>query len=85
VEDGVATSLQFDPRARVLYVMGSFKRLTKDNVKCDGLAAYVRAKRAQESARENEAGCASERKGESERPVCGRSGLRGGLSGGAAG
>ena len=34
------TSLQFDPVHRVLYVMGSFKRLTATNTKCAGLAAF---------------------------------------------
>ncbi len=39
-KDGVATALQFDPMTRVLYVMGSFERLTSTNQLCNGLAAY---------------------------------------------
>lgn len=39
-EDGVGTALQLDEEAGVLYVMGSFERLTKPNVICYGLAAY---------------------------------------------
>mmetsp|Transcript_12570 Transcript_12570/g.18481 ORF Transcript_12570/g.18481 Transcript_12570/m.18481 type:complete len:1027 (+) Transcript_12570:193-3273(+) len=39
-QDGVATALQLDERAGVLYVMGSFERLTKTNEICHGLAAY---------------------------------------------
>ncbi|GMH77306.1 hypothetical protein TrLO_g11893 [Triparma laevis f. longispina] len=38
--DGVATALQFDPVSRVLYVMGSFDRLTQTGQLCHGLAAY---------------------------------------------
>ena len=39
-QDGVGTALQLDPERRVLYVMGSFQRLTQKNQKCGGLAAY---------------------------------------------
>jgi len=39
-QDGVATALQLDQEAGVLYVMGSFERLTKTNKICYGLAAY---------------------------------------------
>jgi serine/threonine protein kinase len=39
-EDGVGTALQFDQENGVLYVMGSFERLTKTNEECLGLAAY---------------------------------------------
>jgi len=39
-QDGVATALQLDQEAGVLYVMGSFERLTKTNEICYGLAAY---------------------------------------------
>ncbi|GMH97184.1 hypothetical protein TrVE_jg6285 [Triparma verrucosa] len=38
--DGVATALQFDPVSRVLYVMGSFDKLTQTGQLCHGLAAY---------------------------------------------
>ena len=39
-QDGVATALQLDEETGVLYVMGSFERLTQTYVRCDGLAAY---------------------------------------------
>jgi serine/threonine protein kinase len=39
-EDGVGTALQFDQENGVLYVMGSFERLTLTNEECLGLAAY---------------------------------------------
>ena len=39
-QDGVATSLQLDEESGVLYVMGSFNRLTKTGEFCAGLAAY---------------------------------------------
>eukprot|EP00546_Thalassionema_frauenfeldii_P013997 CAMPEP_0178929612 /NCGR_PEP_ID=MMETSP0786-20121207/20717_1 /TAXON_ID=186022 /ORGANISM="Thalassionema frauenfeldii, Strain CCMP 1798" /LENGTH=851 /DNA_ID=CAMNT_0020605929 /DNA_START=723 /DNA_END=3278 /DNA_ORIENTATION=- len=39
-QDGVATALQLDEKAGVLYVMGSFERLTKTSEICHGLAAY---------------------------------------------
>ena len=39
-QDGVATALQLDEEAGVLYVMGSYERLTKTNEICLGLAAY---------------------------------------------
>jgi hypothetical protein len=39
-QDGVGTALQLDLEAGVLYVMGSFERLTKTNEICYGLAAY---------------------------------------------
>lgn len=39
-QDGVATALQLDEESGVLYVMGSFERLTQTYEKCDGLAAY---------------------------------------------
>jgi serine/threonine protein kinase len=39
-QDGVATALQLDDEAGVLYVMGSFERLTATGGVCYGLAAY---------------------------------------------
>jgi len=39
-QDGVGTALQFDEEAGVLYVMGSFERLTASPGICLGLAAY---------------------------------------------
>jgi len=39
-QDGVATALQFDEEAGVLYVMGSFERLTQTREVCLGLAAF---------------------------------------------
>ena len=39
-QDGVATSLQLDEESGVLYVMGSFDRLTATGEYCAGLAAY---------------------------------------------
>jgi hypothetical protein len=39
-QDGVATALQLDEEAGVLYVMGSFERLTETSEVCLGLAAY---------------------------------------------
>ena len=39
-EDGVGTALQLDEEKGVLYVMGSFQRLTATSRLCDGLAAY---------------------------------------------
>jgi len=39
-EDGVATAFQLDEESSVLYVMGSFTRLTATNEICKGLAAY---------------------------------------------
>jgi len=39
-QDGVATSLQLDEESGVLYVMGSFDRLTVTGESCAGLAAY---------------------------------------------
>lgn len=39
-QDGVATALQLDEDAGVLYVMGSFERLTATSEVCLGLAAY---------------------------------------------
>lgn len=39
-EDGVGTALQLDEEKGVLYVMGSFQRLTANSELCDGLAAY---------------------------------------------
>lgn len=39
-QDGVATALQLDEERDVLYVMGSFERLTQTYEFCDGLAAY---------------------------------------------
>jgi hypothetical protein len=39
-QDGVATALQLDEESDVLYVMGSFERLTQTYEFCDGLAAY---------------------------------------------
>ena len=39
-KDGVATALQFDSVNRILYVMGSFERLTQTGEHCAGLAAY---------------------------------------------
>eukprot|EP00594_Rhizosolenia_setigera_P003810 CAMPEP_0178941170 /NCGR_PEP_ID=MMETSP0789-20121207/1242_1 /TAXON_ID=3005 /ORGANISM="Rhizosolenia setigera, Strain CCMP 1694" /LENGTH=898 /DNA_ID=CAMNT_0020620343 /DNA_START=495 /DNA_END=3191 /DNA_ORIENTATION=+ len=39
-QDGVATSIQLDEENGVLYVMGSFQRLTKYNTLCNSLAAY---------------------------------------------
>ena len=39
-QDGVGTALQFDEESGVLYVMGSFERLTHTNEICLGLAAY---------------------------------------------
>jgi hypothetical protein len=39
-QDGVGTALQLDEEAGVLYVMGSFERLTMTNEICYGLAAY---------------------------------------------
>jgi Protein tyrosine and serine/threonine kinase len=39
-QDGVGTALQLDEDAGVLYVMGSFERLTNTNEICYGLAAY---------------------------------------------
>jgi serine/threonine protein kinase len=39
-QDGVATALQLDEESGVLYVMGSFERLTASSAICDGLAAY---------------------------------------------
>ena len=39
-EDGVGTALQLDEESGVLYVMGSFQRLTATNEICLGLAAY---------------------------------------------
>ena len=39
-EDGVGTALQLDEEKSVLYVMGSFQRLTASNELCYGLAAY---------------------------------------------
>jgi len=39
-QDGVATALQLDQERGVLYVMGSFERLTATNDICLGLAAY---------------------------------------------
>ena len=39
-QDGVGTALQFDEESGVLYVMGSFERLTETYEICLGLAAY---------------------------------------------
>jgi hypothetical protein len=39
-QDGVATALQLDAESGVLYVMGSFERLTNTKEICLGLAAY---------------------------------------------
>jgi serine/threonine protein kinase len=39
-QDGVATAIQLDEESGVLYVMGSFERLTASSAICDGLAAY---------------------------------------------
>ena len=39
-QDGVGTALQLDDDRDVLYVMGSFERLTQTYEFCDGLAAY---------------------------------------------
>lgn len=39
-QDGVATALQLDENAGVLYVMGSFERLTQTGEVCLGLAAF---------------------------------------------
>jgi hypothetical protein len=39
-QDGVGTALQLDERSDVLYVMGSFERLTHNYQLCGGLAAY---------------------------------------------
>ena len=39
-QDGVGTALQLDEESGVLYVMGSFERLTATNEICYGLAAY---------------------------------------------
>lgn len=39
-QDGVGTALQLDEEAGVLYVMGSFERLTATYEICEGLAAY---------------------------------------------
>lgn len=39
-QDGVGTALQLDEESGVLYVMGSFERLTATNEICMGLAAY---------------------------------------------
>ena len=39
-QDGVGTALQLDEESGVLYVMGSFERLTQTYERCDGLAAY---------------------------------------------
>jgi serine/threonine protein kinase len=39
-QDGVGTALQFDEESGVLYVMGSFERLTATYEICLGLAAY---------------------------------------------
>ena len=39
-QDGVGTALQFDEESGVLYVMGSFERLTATHEICMGLAAY---------------------------------------------
>jgi hypothetical protein len=39
-QDGVATALQLDEESGVLYVMGSFERLTETKEICLGLAAY---------------------------------------------
>lgn len=39
-QDGVGTALQLDEEKGVLYVMGSFERLTASSELCDGLAAY---------------------------------------------
>ena len=39
-QDGVGTALQLDEQRGILYVMGSFERLTQTNQECNGLAAY---------------------------------------------
>ena len=39
-QDGVGTALQLDESSDVLYVMGSYERLTQSYEFCDGLAAY---------------------------------------------
>jgi len=39
-QDGVGTALQLDEEKGVLYVMGSFERLTASSTLCAGLAAY---------------------------------------------
>jgi hypothetical protein len=39
-QDGVGTALQLDEESGVLYVMGSFERLTQTYETCAGLAAY---------------------------------------------
>lgn len=39
-QDGVGTALQLDEESGVLYVMGSFERLTATDTICSGLAAY---------------------------------------------
>lgn len=39
-QDGVGTALQLDEKSGVLYVMGSFERLTATGGACMGLAAY---------------------------------------------
>ena len=39
-QDGVGTALQMDEESGVLYVMGSFERLTATGESCMGLAAY---------------------------------------------
>ncbi|KAL3917491.1 MAG: hypothetical protein SGILL_004691, partial [Bacillariaceae sp.] len=39
-QDGVGTALQLDEESGVLYVMGSFERLTKTGEVCYGLAAF---------------------------------------------
>lgn len=39
-QDGVVTALQLDEKNGVLYVMGSFERLTATGELCEGIAAY---------------------------------------------
>lgn len=39
-QDGVGTALQLDEEREILYVMGSFERLTATNQLCFGMAAY---------------------------------------------
>ena len=39
-QDGVGTALQLDEEKEILYVMGSFERLTATNELCFGMAAY---------------------------------------------
>jgi hypothetical protein len=40
-EDGVGTALQMDQENGVLYMMGSFERLSSTKDLCQGLAAFA--------------------------------------------